>query len=215
MINRRKNKNRYDPLSTTTPQREEEDVRSVIHVTTPTTTNKRNHTYKSSIIRRKILHGCQVAIGVWFLCSSAHHYYHYHYHDVPSDDSPTTATTTTATATFSSMGLEWDAYGMADSISRYMAEEDMFVSDRIHDFINAAQQIRDEFSHRYGGERTARSILQQATTTFDPTTTTTTRTEGGWKVPESIEVTAYRMVTARKEQRPFHMAFGGRYVYMG
>ena len=82
----------------------------------------------------------------------------------------------------------FDAYGIAET---YGIDEDSFWT--------IAATIRQDFATRYGGETSARAILERGMSTF----------------ADNVHHTACRVRDAKEQGRPFKFAFGGYSVTVG
>jgi len=135
----------------------------------------------------------------------------------------------------SSHAMKWDVYGILDSTTTNHAGSTTGTTTTTRSpFWDVAHGLRERFAARYGSENAARMLLDVGLTTYstvdettsntkqkDPsgTTTTTSRrhvTEASTTgVPSDVHSTACRFHSARREDRPFYLAFGGYSVTAG
>ncbi|KAG7338165.1 hypothetical protein IV203_026033 [Nitzschia inconspicua] len=104
----------------------------------------------------------------------------------------------------------WDAFGSFKTLhsSQNLQVAQQQQQQQQHDqsaFWNASVQFQQQYALLYGGENAARMLLDRGLTTFST----------GGEVPSDIVATACRFHEAKREQRPFVMAFGGYSVTTG
>jgi len=92
-------------------------------------------------------------------------------------------------------GAKWDAFGVAELHHQEGSK-----------FWKVSKIIREEFSQRYGGENSARALLERGLTTFGKSTQS---------IPSDLHETVCRIHRAKQESRPFSFAFGGYSVTVG
>lgn len=110
-----------------------------------------------------------------------------------------------------SISSQWDAFGIMDSI---LSADELVHADTT--FWNAAKGLRERFSALYGGENAARMLLDKGTTTFRSNKVgVDDAAAGAGGPPPDVIATACRLYTARVENRPFRMVFGGYSVTAG
>ena len=128
-----------------------------------------------------------------------------------------------------STASEWDVFGILTSTTTTTTTISSLVEDQPTStlFWKVAHGLRQQFSERYGTENAARMLLDKGLTTFASHRETTNeeasipdkdKETGGSRSrspPSDIHATACRFHAARKDQRPFYIAFGGYSVTAG
>lgn len=89
---------------------------------------------------------------------------------------------------------EHDAFGIAD---KYLSNVNDDAPKEILQFLNAADQLRQEFSNRYGGELSARALLERSLVVLNNSNA------------DGSNALAFRIQQARQEDGVLNMAFGG------
>ena len=102
-----------------------------------------------------------------------------------------------------SEAADWDVFGILDQL-----EETTTVSSS-NPFWNAAKGLRRRFAETYGGENAARMLLDQGLSTYN------NNIHKKAAVPNDVVSTACRLQTAKRDDRPFRVAFGGYSVTAG
>jgi len=99
------------------------------------------------------------------------------------------------------------------------ADDDSSLYNGARRFLKVAQELRDEFSTLYGGEKAARIILQRGITIFSKYSSSNNNSnienQDSNIHNEGIFYTAKRIQQARKEKRPFTFGFAGYSVTAG
>ena len=93
---------------------------------------------------------------------------------------------------------ERDAFGIAEKFFSDIGES---APNEVQQFLDAAKTLRTEFAQRYGGEVSARALLDRSLVVL--------------KKDESIDIMAQRIQTARKTSGIFQMAVGGNAAAAG
>jgi len=117
----------------------------------------------------------------------------YRNHDPHKEKEPVPETAPPIPTFELSSASNWDAFAMAAADTSTNPS-----------FWKASAGLRREFADTYGGENAARMLIDQGLTTF-----------ASEAVPEDLVATACRIHTAKTENRPFRMAFGGYSVTVG
>ena len=97
---------------------------------------------------------------------------------------------------------QYDAWG----ISETFFQGSMKVDSRSSRLLKLASQKRIDFASRYGGTNAARAIVAKALVTFTPTSGDGKKNDG---IPEGIRYTAWRILEAKRNKRPFTISFAG------
>ena len=112
--------------------------------------------------------------------------------------------------------LQSDAFGMHDRF----AKDNSNNYKQHHEFYNETSRLKKQFTSIYGGENAARYLIHSGVTTFS------TALDGNYMsavdsnfdthdIPSGLKYTAYRILSARQQNRSFKIAFGGYSVTVG
>ena len=112
-----------------------------------------------------------------------------------------------------------DAFGINDNIAINNDKRHLSGLDKFH---NEVSQLKQQFTSLYGGENAARYLIHSGVTTFNPSGNENHINADNifdaydmQHIPSGLKYTAYRILSARYQNRPFKIAFGGYSVTVG
>ena len=112
-----------------------------------------------------------------------------------------------------------DAFGINDNIE---TNNDKHQLSGLDEFYNEVSQLKQQFISLYDGENAARYLIHSGVTTFNPSGNDNHVNADNifdaydmQHIPSGVKHTAYRILSARYQNRPFKIAFGGYSVTVG
>ena len=112
--------------------------------------------------------------------------------------------------------LNFDAFGIHDKIIAGQYNNQQLEFKHFHDEVS---RLKKQFASHYGGENAARHLIHSGVTTFLPSAHTNHPNNFDsydmQSIPAGLKYTAYRIISARLQNRQFKMAFGGYSVTVG
>lgn len=115
--------------------------------------------------------------------------------------------------------LKIDAFGIRDTLAEYNTTTTQ--TSRITEFHEETSRLRQRFALDYGGENAARYLIHSGVTTFEPANKRISHTSTHeifnhlHDIPSGLKHTALRLLTARQQNIPFKIGFGGYSVTTG
>jgi len=119
--------------------------------------------------------------------------------------------------------LKGDAFGIRESIElihNYQTQSNR--RSDLNEFYNEISRLKKQFASLYGGENAARYLIHSGVKTFHPSGDNnhfnSERISDAYNmrdIPPGLKYTAYRIFSAREQNRPFKIAFGGYSVTVG
>lgn len=118
-----------------------------------------------------------------------------------------------------SQRLKIDAFGIRDTLAEY--NNTTTQPSQIIEFHEETSRLKQQFALDYGGENAARYLIHSGVTTFEPSNERISQTSIHemfhqlHDIPSGLKHTVLRLLTARQQNRPFKIGFGGYSVTTG